>query len=200
MNAKNNRSTLTAYFSTLCFLIATLLALNTSVAFAQVKPLCDADTKCSMGQDAVVMDDLDVGGDVTMFNFSGGVGKGSGWTRKWVTTSTPTTLSGATTNCGGSTFIPAGATVDGCIVRVTTTITGATSFKIGDGSDDDKWGATIALTAGTTTTGANFTAAAGAPYAAGANLVITAVGGAASFSAGALRCACLVSTFTPFSS
>jgi hypothetical protein len=181
----------------LVFMIALLFSVQT--AFAQgngAKELCGTETaSCNIVNDLYVGDDALVGGDVVMFN-SGG--RGSGWTKKWVTGG-PTTLSGATTNCGGASFIPAGSTVEGCIVRVTTLITGATSFKVGDGSDDDKWGAGILLTVGTNTTGANFTAGSPTGYAAATTLVITAVGGAASFSAGALRCPCLVSTFTPFS-
>jgi hypothetical protein len=95
------------------------------------------------------------------------------------------TCSGATSTA--SNVIPAGAIVLGTVIRVTTLITGCTSIKIGDGSDDDRWGASIALTAGTTTSAANFTAATFAPTTATASVVLTAVGGGASFSAGVVR-------------
>lgn len=107
----------------------------------------------------------------------------------------PTTLSGATTKIGGEDPIAAGWFVLGVLLYVTTTITGATSFKVGDGSDDDKWGATLALTAGTATTSANFTASPSV-YTAATDIVATAVGGAASFSAGAVRAAIFYIDFT----
>lgn len=94
-------------------------------------------------------------------------------------------LSGGTSNVG-TTPILDGWFVLGVTIYVKTLITGCTSFKIGDGSDDDKWGASIALTAGTTTTGANFTASPSL-YTSDTNIVLTAVGGGASFSAGVVR-------------
>lgn len=97
----------------------------------------------------------------------------------------PTTLSGGTTNIGTNP-ITAGMFVLGVTIRVLVLVAGATSFKIGDGTDDDIWGATIALAAGTTTTSANFTAAPKI-YTGNTQIVITAVGGAASFSAGSIR-------------
>ena len=66
-----------------------------------------------------------------------------------------TGLSGATATA--SSLIPAGALVLGVSVRVTTTITTATSFDVGDGTDVDRWGATIGVSAATTTTGTDFT-------------------------------------------
>jgi hypothetical protein len=87
-------------------------------------------------------------------------------------------------------LIPAGSLVLGCTLRVTTTITGCTSIKIGDGSDDDRWGATIALTSGTTTTSANFTGTQPAFFSAANSVVLTAVGGGADFTAGVVRMTC----------
>lgn len=77
-------------------------------------------------------------------------------------------------------FIPAGALVLGLNVYVTSTFsnTSLTSFNIGDGSDADLWGATVALTAGTKTSSANYTAV-GASfklYTAANNVVLTGVG------------------------
>ena len=96
-----------------------------------------------------------------------------------------TTLSGGTTNLG--TQIPDGALVLGVVLRVTTLITGCSTFKVGDGTDDDRWGTGIALALGTTTSSADFTAAAPTYYASATNIVLTAVGGGASFSAGVVR-------------
>jgi len=83
--------------------------------------------------------------------------------------------------------ISAGATVVGVATRVTTTITGCTSISIGDETDDDRFGVLIALTAGTTTTNADWTITSTPVYAAATDIVITAVGGGASFTAGAMR-------------
>ena len=96
--------------------------------------------------------------------------------------------SGATFNCNTN-LIPAGSIVYGVVVYVNTTITGVTSFNIGDGTTANKWGTTIALTSGTQTTSANWLAASANPsfYAAATNVVLTAVGG--TFSAGNVRCA-----------
>jgi len=87
-------------------------------------------------------------------------------------------------------FIPAKALVFGVNLRVLSTFsnTSLTSMNIGDGSDADLWGATIALTAGTKTSSADYTAAAASFkfYPAANSVVITGVG--ASFAAnGQLR-------------
>ncbi len=50
-----------------------------------------------------------------------------------------------------SNIIPQNAIVHAVTVRVNTTITGATSFEIGDGSTANRFGTTIGLPAGTTT-------------------------------------------------
>lgn len=100
-----------------------------------------------------------------------------------VAEATLSAMSGATVTAAG--LIPAGAKVKGVVVEVLTTITGATTFKVGDGTDDDKWGTGIALTAGTKTSSANFTAADGAPYASATGVVLTATG--SNFTAGAVK-------------
>lgn len=94
-------------------------------------------------------------------------------------------LTGASVTSTG--LIPANALLLAMIVRVTTLITGATSFSIGDGTDVDRWGATIAVDAGTTTTQANYTAAnaVGVSALAATDIVLTANG--ANFTAGAVR-------------
>lgn len=92
-------------------------------------------------------------------------------------------LSGATVTA--TDLIPAGSIVLGVTVRVTTLITGATSFSIGDGTDADRWGATIAVAAGTTTTTANITITSVPIYAAATSVVLTAAG--SNFTAGAVH-------------
>lgn len=78
----------------------------------------------------------------------------------------------------GTTLIPAGSLVLGVTVTVTSTFsnTSLTSMNLGDGSDADRWGATIALTAGTQTTGANFTGTQPAFFASATAMVATGVG------------------------
>ena len=56
---------------------------------------------------------------------------------------------------------------------------------MGDGTDADRWGTGIAVTAGTTTTGANFTVTTPFHYAAATSVVITGAGG--DFTAGVVR-------------
>lgn len=92
-------------------------------------------------------------------------------------------LSGATATA--TNLIPAGTLVLGVTVRVTTLIEGATSFDIGDGSDVDRWGASIAVAANTTTSIADFTIASPIYYAAATSVVLTANG--SNFTAGAVR-------------
>ncbi len=84
----------------------------------------------------------------------------------------------AATITTGTTLIPAGSFVLGVTVTVTSTFsnTSLTSMTLGDGSDVDRWGATIALVAGTQTTSANFTATALPFYTAATALVATGTG------------------------
>lgn len=108
-------------------------------------------------------------------------------------------MSGATVTATG--LIPAGAVVAGVLARVTTLITASagTGFTIGDGTTADRWGAAVALAAGTTTTGANFKAAT-APnqaYPSATNVVLTMTGG--NFTAGAVRLVVYYWDFTPIS-
>lgn len=93
-------------------------------------------------------------------------------------------LSGATVTA--TNLIPAGAIPMAVVIRVTTLITGASSFKVGDGTTADLWGATVALTAGTTTTGADFKATfTPIVYPAATSVVLTA--NTSNFTAGAVR-------------
>jgi hypothetical protein len=104
-------------------------------------------------------------------------------------------LSGATATA--SNFIPAGSLVLGITLRVTTLITSGagTSFKIGDGTTTDAWGATVAFAAGTATSIANFTVVSPKYYAAATNVVLTCNGG--TFTAGAVRLSISYIKLTP---
>lgn len=95
-----------------------------------------------------------------------------------------TGLSGATVTF--TALIPAARFFAGVTCRVTTTITGATTFNIGTGADPDRWGAAIALSAGTTTTIADYTADGFGQAVAALDVLLTVNG--ADFTAGAVRC------------
>lgn len=96
-------------------------------------------------------------------------------------TTTLSAMSGATVTA--TNLIPANSIVLGVTLRVTTLITGATSFDIGDGSDVDRWGAAVAVAANTTSATATITSL---PfYAATTSVVLTANG--SNFTAGAVR-------------
>lgn len=93
------------------------------------------------------------------------------------------TCSGATTTATG--LIPAKHSYFGAVVRVTEAITGATSFSIGDGSDADRFGATIAIAVDTVTTEASFTADPRGWSSSAINIVLTAAG--SDFTGGKVR-------------
>lgn len=96
------------------------------------------------------------------------------------TTASPTpTTSGATVTVAG--LIPANSIVIGVTARVTTAITGATSFDIGDGTTANLFGDDVAVALNTTS---NNTIAP-TRYATATNVVLTANGG--NFTAGAVR-------------
>ncbi len=82
-------------------------------------------------------------------------------------------------------LIPAGTLVWGVTCRVTTLITGATSFEVGDGTDADRWGHLIAVAANTTTSIADFTIASPVYYAAATSVVLTA--NVSDFTAGVVK-------------
>lgn len=69
---------------------------------------------------------------------------------------TAVTLSGATSGTGN--VIPAGATVVDIATSTTTTITGATGYQVGDGSDADRYGDITGTAVGTASAAANYTA------------------------------------------
>ena len=81
--------------------------------------------------------------------------------------------------------IPANALVIGVTARVTTTITGCTTFDIGVAGATTRYGTGILLTANTTNTSPGTTNP--TIYGAAVSIRFTAVGGGASFSAGVIR-------------
>jgi hypothetical protein len=85
-------------------------------------------------------------------------------------------------------LLPAGRICLGVTVRVTQAITGATSFKIGEPGDDDKWGDAIGIALNTTTTPANFTVPPPYLFAANTNVILTATGG--NFTGGKVKVMC----------
>jgi hypothetical protein len=117
-------------------------------------------------------------GDITQ-----GLTASSGTIKISQNTEATTGLSGAT-KVSTADLIPAGSLVLGVTVKVVTTITGATTFTIGDGTDADKWGATIALAAGTKTSIIDFTTTTPTYYAAATKITLTATG--SNFTAGAV--------------
>lgn len=117
------------------------------------------------------------------FSFAAGVVANGALTNVKSATVLLSALSGASVASSG--LIPAGSIVLGITCRVTTLITGATTFDIGDGTDVDRWGAGIAVTSNTTTTAANATITSVPIYATATDVVLTANG--SDFTAGAVR-------------
>jgi hypothetical protein len=99
---------------------------------------------------------------------------------KAVTLSGLTGASVATT--GG--FIPDGAVLVGLTTRVSTAITGATGYDIGDGSDADRWGANIGFALNTSSDNTNWTAGTIECFTAAQEVTLTAVG--SNFTGGAV--------------
>lgn len=103
-----------------------------------------------------------------------------------VATGTHTTNSGTGTETI-SNVIPAGSLILGISTRVTTILAGAglTTFGIGDGTDIDAFGATIAIAAGTTTDLTDYTITTVPIYPAVTSIVLTADAG--QFDSGVIR-------------
>ena len=144
-------------------------------------------TETGTGSGAKNLMDLQVGSVSKFAVGNGGIVTTTGDNGSAVVLQTASTeltgMTGATVTA--TNLIPAASFIVGVTVRVTTTITGATTFTIGDGSDPDRWGAVIALSSGTTTTIADFTAAGFGQFATANDVVLTATG--ANFTAGAVR-------------
>lgn len=92
-------------------------------------------------------------------------------------------LSGATATA--TNLIPGNSILEGVRVKVTTLITGATSFDVGDADLVNKWGDNIAVALDTETNIANFAATTPVYNLAARNVVLTANGG--NFTAGAVQ-------------
>lgn len=125
------------------------------------------------------MTNLSLSGDLTLTGANGEA------TLFKEVTDTLTGMSGATVSA--TSLIPANCLLIGVTTRVITEITGCTSINIGISGDADAFAAGTALLAGTTTNIANFTITAPLYFTGAASVVITAVGGGASFTAGAIR-------------
>jgi hypothetical protein len=83
------------------------------------------------------------------------------------------TLSGATTTA--TALIPVGAFLVGVATTTTTTITGATGYAIGDGSDPDRWGSITGTAVGTDSDNTDATADPTGYFAAANDVVLTAL-------------------------
>jgi|688.fasta_scaffold54230_3 hypothetical protein len=96
------------------------------------------------------------------------------------------TLSGLTGASVATTtsFIPDGAVLVGLTTRVSTAITGATGYDIGDGSDADRWGANIGIALNTSSDNRNWTAGTIECFTAAQEVTLTAVG--SNFTGGAV--------------
>ena len=95
---------------------------------------------------------------------------------------TATAMSGASVTL--TNIIPAGAVVVGVTCKVTTAITGATSFQLGTAADPDRFGATIAIALGTTSDNRNWTSGTIECFPSATSLVLTADG--SNFTGGAV--------------
>ena len=106
----------------------------------------------------------------------------------WLPKFKTVTLSGMSGNSvtTGTSFIPAGSLVLGIATRVLTNVTGPTSFLIGDGTTNNRFGNLIGLAAGTTTTYANWVTLALPVYTAATAVVLTR-GSATNFSGGSVK-------------
>ena len=95
---------------------------------------------------------------------------------------TATAMSGASVTL--TNIIPAGAVVVGVTCKVTTAITGATSFQLGTAADPDRFGAAIAITLGATSDNRDWTSGTIECFLPATSLVLTANG--SNFTGGAV--------------
>jgi hypothetical protein len=93
-------------------------------------------------------------------------------------------LSGASVATTG-TFIPDGAVVVGVTTRVSTLLTGADGYQVGDGTDADRWGDITGTAIGTTSDNRDWTAGTIECFTAGGEITLTAK--TANFTAGAIE-------------
>ncbi len=102
-------------------------------------------------------------------------------------------LSGASVTTSG--LVPAGSHLLSVTVRVNTEVTGATSFDVGDGTDQDKYGAAVGLTAGTVTNPEDSTTDPMSWSASAQEVTLTANG--SNFTGGAVRVSAMYLTHHP---
>lgn len=92
-------------------------------------------------------------------------------------------LSGATATATG--LIPDGAVLIGLTTRVTTALTGADGYQVGDGVDADRWGNVTGTAAGTGTHNADWTATTIQAFTSANDVVLTA--NTSNFTAGTIQ-------------
>ncbi len=99
------------------------------------------------------------------------------------------TFADVATSAGSSvtaaSLIPAGSFLIGVTVRVLVTVTGPTGFDVGDGTDVDRWGASIAVAATTTTDITDFNSGAVTTFPLANDVVLTSDG--VDFTGGSVR-------------
>lgn len=136
--------------------------------------------------DATIGDDLGVTGDVDVSGVLSKLGASGEQLDIKVASVLLDTDSGAGTETAAG-LIPAGSLLLGVCARVVTVVAGAGlgSFDIGDGSDQDRFGAAIALAADTTVDLADSTALPLGLFASGGDIVLTADAG--QFDSGQVR-------------
>lgn len=83
------------------------------------------------------------------------------------------TPSGASVTTTG-TFIPVGAVVVGVTTRTTATLTGASGYQVGDGTDADRWGDITGTSVGTVSDNRNWTVGTIECFTAGGEVTLTA--------------------------
>jgi hypothetical protein len=105
-------------------------------------------------------------------------------------------ITGATVTVTG--HIPAKTWCWGVTIEILEPVTGSlTTFDVGDGTDVDRWGAAIVLTAGTRTTSTSFTAANSFGFFTTTAVdVVLDADGANTFSSGVVRISTVISDIT----
>ena len=171
--------------------LLTLGLISANLAVAQTQ-LCQSESQyCVVPNDFNVGDDATIGGDLSLFGL-----KGELYNRKFVTTTI--TLSGATT--AATSLVPAGSIEYGCVARVLTTITGATTWTFGDGTTAAKYGTGLLLPAGTVSSSADWVAftsvATAVPFYRKTAMSPTLTGTGGSFTGGVVRVTCLIENMT----
>lgn len=156
-------------------LLLLLILLVPTLAFAQTNDLEEYRGTLTVGAKP----------GTTILKHTGAYGEHS--TLEWVSTEI-TTSSG--TEVIATDLIPAGHVYYGCVAEVTQTITGATAWELGDGSNDDLWANNQALTAGTVTDQGDFTADPRGFSTSAADPEVNSESG--SFTGGKIRISCLV--------